>query len=76
MDEDRGYLDLKVEDTEREKIVPSGIYVRALDNNGRWEAVDICRLDAASLLLWLRSRGGYNPWAENVVGILLGHKQL
>ena len=35
---------------------------------------DIGELDCDSLMRWLRSRGGYNEWAENVVAILLGHK--
>jgi hypothetical protein len=41
--------------------------------NGKYEAVDIVYLDAASLLAWLRSDGGRNELAENVIGILLGH---
>jgi hypothetical protein len=53
----------------------TGIYVRAKDGE-RWVSVDICRLDKPSLLAWLRSRGGDNPWAENTVGILLGHGPL
>ncbi len=51
----------------------TGIYVRALGLDSRWGSHDIAELDAPSLLAWLRSRGGSNPWAENVVGILLGH---
>ena len=53
----------------------TGIYVRAtLD--GRWFSADMAQLDSKSLLAFLRSRGGDNPWAENVVGILLGHGHL
>ena len=50
----------------------TGILVRAkyYDN---WIAADIADLDKASLLVWLKSRGGNNPWAEDTVGILLGH---
>jgi hypothetical protein len=33
-------------------------------------------LDKESLLLWLRSRGGKNTYAEDVVGILLDHGHL
>jgi len=54
----------------------TGIYVRALSPEGKWMSVDIALLDKESLLSWLRSRGGNNPWAENVVGILLGHGNL
>ena len=51
---------------------PTGIFVRA-KFNGHWLSVDIAHLDKESLLEWLRSRGGKNPWAEDTVGILLGH---
>ncbi len=51
----------------------TGIYVRAQDINGKWGSFDICELTRASLLEWLKSRGGDNPWAENTVLILLGH---
>jgi hypothetical protein len=54
----------------------TGIFVRARDPNGRIRNADIVELDRASLLVWLRSRGGDNPWAEDVVGILLGHGHL
>ena len=52
--------------------IRTGIMVRAKSND-RWVSVDIGVLDSTSLLLWLRSRGGENEWAENVVGTLLGH---
>jgi len=54
----------------------TGVYVRALNTSGEWINADIAQLDAESLLTWLRSRGGDNPWAEDVVGILLGHGHL
>lgn len=61
----------------------TGLYVRARhpeqaehDRAGRWDSVDIYFLNKESLLEWLRSRGGDNPWAEDVVGILLGHGHL
>ena len=54
----------------------TGIFVRALTPKGAWKSIDIIRLEKASLLEWLRSRGGNNPWAEDVVGILLGHGHL
>lgn len=53
----------------------TGIYVRAKTPTG-WDSVDIAILDKESLRVWLRSRGGDNPWAEDVVGILLGHGHL
>jgi hypothetical protein len=58
----------------------TGIYVRALNSEGKWSNLDIAELnlDIAelnldSLNVWLKSRGGDNPWAESVVRILLGH---
>lgn len=54
----------------------TGIYVRAQRTDGRWDSADIAELDADSLLTWLRSRGGDNPRAEQVVLILLGHPRL
>jgi len=53
----------------------TGIFVRAT-RNGSYGTYDIAALDAPSLLEWLRCRGGENKWAENVVGILLGHGHL
>jgi hypothetical protein len=51
----------------------TGIFVR-VEHNGTFASVDIAHLDRDSLMAWLRSRGGDNPWAENTVAILLGHK--
>ncbi len=64
-------LDLNI-DPARRGMENTGIYVRAKDE-GKWQSVDIVYLDKASLLRWLRSRGGDNKWAESVVGVLLGH---
>lgn len=54
----------------------TGIFVRAQHETGKWESVDIVLLTKDSLLEWLKSRGGSNPYAEDVVGILLGHGHL
>jgi hypothetical protein len=54
----------------------TGIYVRARRPDGGWESVDLAYLDGPSLLWWLRSQGGDNRLAEDVVGILLGHGHL
>ena len=51
----------------------TGIYVRAQTISGKWVSADIAILTKESLYQWLRSRNGKNEWAENVVGILLGH---
>lgn len=50
----------------------TGIYVRARHDE-KWGSYDIAQLTPGSLLRWLRSRGEKNEFAENVVGILLGH---
>ena len=55
----------------------TGIFIRAqLPNETKWYTADIAILEKDSLLVWLRSRGGNNPYAEDVVGILLGHGHL
>lgn len=53
-------------------VIGTGIYVRAKEGD-RFVNADIAQLDKASMLEWLRSRGGANEWAENTVGILLGY---
>jgi len=59
---------------EKEKWGGTGIYVRAFNGpDNKWDSVDIALLTKDSLQRWLKSRGGDNSWAENVVGILLGH---
>jgi hypothetical protein len=66
-------VDLQREHDAEIEGASTGIYVRALRDNipGSY---DIATLDRDSLFRWLRSRGGANPWAENVVAVLLGHK--
>lgn len=54
----------------------TGIYVRARSPKRYWHSVDIAVLDKRSLLAWLKSRGGDNPLAEDVVGVILGHGHL
>lgn len=55
--------------------VPTGIPIRARGPDGGWGTFDIFDLTRDSLKTWLRSRGGENEWAENVVLILLGHER-
>lgn len=66
-------MDLKFDPNRIEFDHATGIFVRAINTEGRWDNADIAQLDKESLLEFLRSRGGQNEWAENVVGILLGH---
>jgi hypothetical protein len=63
---------MKLDPSRSEIDYVTGIYVRAQDDEGRWHSADVARLDEPSLTEWLRSRGGENLWAENVVRILLG----
>lgn len=65
-------MDIK-QDSERIDLPSTGIYVRALSPEGKWLSADIATLERASLMTWLRSRGGENAWAEEVVARLLGH---
>lgn len=64
------------QDGDPESFPATGIYVRAQFPDGQWSSVDIYCLTKDSLLGWLKSRGGDNRWAEDVVGILLGHGHL
>lgn len=68
-------MELKVSH-ERMHISETGIFVRAQNGSGLHGAFDIAHLDRESLHAWLRSRGGENLWAENVVMQLLGHKPI
>lgn len=54
----------------------TGIFIRAIGPDGKRGSFDIVHLEKESLLLWLKSRGGDNPWAEDVVGLLMGHGHL
>jgi hypothetical protein len=60
-------------DNERRNQPETGINVRARNSLGGWEWIDVAALNKPSLLEWLKSKGGDNLYAENVVGILLGH---
>lgn len=67
--------DLIVDPARRGVEEPTGILVRARHDD-RWVNADIAELDETSLTRWLKSRGGDNPWAEQVVRILLGHPNI
>ena len=68
-------MDLTIDPEPQHLADTTGIYVRAKVDD-KWKSVDIAQLNKESLLTWLRSRDGDNPWAEDVVGILLGHGNL
>ena len=67
--------DLRVS-SDRMALRESGVPVRAIGLDGKWGSHDIAHLDRNSLHKWLRSRGGKNLWAENVVFILLNHNMI
>lgn len=54
----------------------TGVYIRAQNDNGKWQSIDIACLTKESLLEWLKSDGGDNKLAENMVGILVEHGHL
>lgn len=58
-------------DSMRRVFGTTGIYVRAKLGE-QWGSFDIGTLTIASLKDWLRSRGGFNPWAEKCAARLLG----
>jgi hypothetical protein len=66
---------LEVDPIRREEMPEdaTGIFVRARDEHGKFVNADISILTKESLHAWLKSRGGDNVWAENVVAILLGY---
>lgn len=64
------------QDPKRIGIGETGIYVRAQDSIGQYISCDMSELSKESLLEFIRSRGGDNPWAENCLGIVLGHGHL
>ena len=58
-----------------EHLVTTGIYVRARNPDGSWDAVDIGMLSRGSLIRWLLSRGEDNiAWPINTVLVMLGHE--
>lgn len=68
-----GELVLVVSDDRLALDGSTGIYVRARSEAMEWGEHDIAELKAPSLLAYLRSRGGSNPLAEDIVMTLLGH---
>jgi len=55
----------------------TGIFI-TVEVDGKWWSLDIGdhRVTDEQVLMWLRSRGGHNPWAENVVLKFLGREQI
>jgi len=71
--------ELKVDESrlnDRLRFQACDIVIMAMYPDGKIAQADVAVLDKASLLKWLRSRGGENKLAENVVGVVLGHGPL
>ncbi len=69
--------ELKVDPKRLKQLTGESTRMRArAKHDGCWGSYDIVALDKPSLLAWLKSQGGDNPWAEDAVGILLGHGHL
>lgn len=49
----------------------TGIFVRALDEKGKWGSFDVCDLEHASLVEWMKK--GDAKFLERLVCALLGH---
>lgn len=58
-------------DPDRKGYQMTGIYCRALVDGRRFRNVDIASLTPDSLLRYLRQHGGSNPFAEDIVGLLV-----
>lgn len=69
-------MEYEIDPARTDPELTTGIFVRAKNEDGKWLSVDISWLKKDHLLHWLRSRDGNNRWAEDVVGILLGHGHL
>lgn len=53
----------------------TGIYLRAKGTNGKRGSYDIAELRECDVRHWLKTEGGDNPLAENiVVNHMLGHE--
>lgn len=63
-------------DPKRTDMPESGIYIRAKDASGKWVSADITHLDKESVKEWLAAHNRDSRYAEDVVGILLGHGHL
>jgi len=67
-----GGVELKV-DPDRMKFKElTGIFVRA-KNGDSWGSYDCAVLDKPSFLSWIRSRGGSNAFAEDILGLVMGY---
>lgn len=60
-------------DPERVHLPETGIFVRGLGEDGRFDAIDISHLTKDSLVAWLRDKKPV--FVEGVVLVLLGHSR-
>ncbi len=60
-------------DPERKHLPETGIFVRGMGEDGRFDAIDISHLTRESLVDWLRDKKPV--FVEGVVLVLLGHSR-
>lgn len=67
-------IDLRTTDS-REQFChgSTGVYIRAIGQDGRWGTYDIAELDRDSLVAFVRSRGSVSTFALHLVLIWLGY---
>jgi hypothetical protein len=63
-------------DKERKKLPTyTGIYVRAMDEDGQVMTCEIEELDKESLISWIRSRGPVSNWAVETLLVVMGYER-
>lgn len=61
-------------DPAREGVdVGTGVFVRAIGVDGKWDAYDVAELTRDSMHDFAASRGPVSDWALGLLDILLGH---
>lgn len=51
----------------------TGIYVRAVHPDGKWDSVDMATLTKESFKTFIESRGPVSEWAMSILFALMGH---
>ena len=54
----------------------TGIYVRAVTDDGRWDSVDMAVLDKESFTEFVTSRGEVSDWALGIFYALFGYPRV
>jgi hypothetical protein len=67
--------DIRVDPKRMEFADATGIYVRALGEDGKWDTYDLAQLDHESLRVFASSRGEVSEWAMGIIEVLMGHRR-